>query len=196
MFGYDVPMEELHPGASDRSRVYDLDASDPHGELIDREQFSVEEIAQIGAVMRAMGRLREAEQRLADASLEYMKLNATDMRALHFLIVCGNIGQVATPTMLSSHLNISSASTTKMLDRLERAGHVRREAHPTDRRALAIAVTEKTRAAAMETVGRQQAKRFHAAARLTPAERDTVIRFLDDMTAELSTSIDSWGNLE
>lgn len=189
-------MGDLEAEGAERFSVYDLNASDPRGELIERGEFSVEEIAQIGAVMRAMGRLREAEQRLSDASLEYMKLNATDMRALHFLIVCGNTEKIATPSMLSSHLNISSASTTKMLDRLERAGHVRRDPHPTDRRALAIAVTAETRRAAMATVGKQQARRFHAAARLTPTEREIVIRFLDDMTAELSTPIDSWGETD
>ena len=46
----------------------------------------------------------------------------------------------------------------------------------------------------MNTVGRQQAKRFHAAARLTAAERDVVIRFLGDMTNELSIADAAWAN--
>jgi hypothetical protein len=44
----------------------------------------------------------------------------------------------------------------------------------------------------METVGRQQAKRFYAAARLTPAERDVVIRFLTDMTEEITLRDEPW----
>lgn len=44
----------------------------------------------------------------------------------------------------------------------------------------------------METVGRQQAKRFHAAARLPGDERDVVIRFLRDMTAEITLRDESW----
>ena len=44
----------------------------------------------------------------------------------------------------------------------------------------------------MHTVGRQQAKRFYAAARLTADERTTVIRFLDDMTQEISITDEAW----
>ncbi|MGO1543855.1 MAG: MarR family winged helix-turn-helix transcriptional regulator [Gulosibacter sp.] len=177
---------------SSRSHVYSLNASDPAGELIDRTHVSDEESREISAVMQALGRLREAEQRLSDASLKYMKLNATDMRALHFLIVCGNTRTVATPGAIAAHLHISSASTTKLLDRLERGGHITRAPHPTDRRALAISVTEQTRQAAMDTVGRQQANRFYAVQRLSSSEREIVVRFLDDMAGEISLKDESW----
>lgn len=175
-----------------RWRVYGLQHSDPNSELIDRAHMSESDIAQISELMSAMGRLREAEQRLSDASLKYMKLNSTDMRALHYLIVCGNQGELATPGLIASHLNISSASTTKLLDRLERGGHITRAPHPTDRRALAITITDTTRRAAMDTVGRQQAKRFNAAARLTAQERDVVIGFLDDMAEEITLRDEEW----
>jgi hypothetical protein len=48
----------------------------------------------------------------------------------------------------------------------------------------------------MRTVGRQQAKRFLAAARLAPAERETVMRFLDDMTQEIEVSEEAWAGSE
>lgn len=175
-----------------RDEIYDVDVSDPSGELVDRTGMAADDIAQVTALMRALGGLRRAEDALAEASLRYMKLNRTDMRALHFLIACENNEAVATPGALSSHLGISSASTTKMLDRLERGGHITRAAHPTDRRALSIAITPETRRAAMATVGRQQAKRFYAAARLTAPERDVVIRFLDDMAAEIALADGAW----
>ena len=154
--------------------------------------MSAPDLAQIGAVMAALGELREAEDRLSEASLKYMKLNRTDMRSLHYLIVASHTGEVVTPGALSVHLRISTASTTKMLDRLERGGHIVRSSHPSDRRALAITITEETRQAAMDTVGRQQAKRFGAAARLKPHERETVIRFLRDMAGELDVSGLAW----
>lgn len=172
--------------------IYDVDSSDPKSRLVDRSALDPADVAQIGLVMGALGRLREAEQDLSNASLKYMKLNDTDMRALHFLIVAGNRGEIATPGAISSHLKISSASTTKLLDRLERAGHVTRKAHPSDRRALAIAITPETHEVAMNTVGAQQAKRFYAAARLTPTERDVVIRFLDDMAREITLGPEGW----
>lgn len=172
--------------------MYTLDSSDPDGRLVERGAHTPDDIRQIGELMTAIARLRDAEQKLADASQQYMKLGRTDMRALHYLIIAGNAGETATPGALAAHLGISSASTTKLLDRLERAGHITRALHPTDRRALAISITAHTREAAMETVGRQQAKRFHAAARLTTAEREVVIRFLNDMAEEITLQEGQW----
>ena len=178
------------------SAIYDIQASDPTGMLLDRGGIDADGIRQITAVMTALGELRDAEQRLAEASRQYMKLNETDMRALHYLIVCANRGAVATPGGIAQHLSISTASTTKLLDRLERGGHVLRSAHPSDRRALAITITPDTQRAAMETVGRQQARRFHSAARLTEPERDVVIRFLRDMAEELGLDGVAWAGVE
>lgn len=172
--------------------VYDVNASDPRQALIDRTGMDPEDVRQISELMGALASLRDAENELSEVSRRYMRLNDTDMRALHFLIVCSHQGILATPGTISSHLKISSASTTKLLDRLERGGHIARSAHPSDRRALAISITPETHHAAMETVGRQQSKRFFAAARLTRDERDVVIRFLRDMTEEIRLRDEPW----
>lgn len=172
--------------------IYDVEASDPRSTLIDREGVAPEDLQQIALVMGALGELREAEQRLSRASRRYMQLNETDMRALHYLIVCANRHAIATPGGIAQHLAISTASTTKLLDRLEKGGHIVRSPHPTDRRALAITITDETRQAAMQTVGRQQARRFYAAARLTREERALVIRFLEDMTNEIALPDEAW----
>ena len=190
-------MEKVERGpGSVSSNLYNVDSSDPDSRLVDRSALAGSDVRQIGDLMSAFVRLREAERRLSEASLRYMKLNDSDMRALHYLIVSGNHGSIATPGAIASHLNISSASTTKLLDRLERAGHITRAPHPTDRRALAISITDETHEAAMTTVGQQQANRFHAAARLTTEERDVVIRFLDDMAQELSIDDLEWAKTE
>jgi DNA-binding MarR family transcriptional regulator len=171
--------------ATASAAIYDVSANDPDSTLIDRSDVSAADLAQISEVMRALGAVRSAEDRMAEASQKYMKLGRTDMKALHFLIVSENQGAVTTAGAIAAHLEISSASTTKLLDRLQRGGHITRSPHPTDRRALAIRITPETRRAAYETVGPQQARRFHAAARLTPQEREIVIRFLQDMAREL-----------
>ena len=172
--------------------MFDLDSGDPRGEMIDRGTMTREDIEEIGELMNARGELRKAEERLSEASRKYMKLNDTDMKALHYLIVSGNRGEIATPGNLAAHLRITSAATTKLLDRLERDGHISREQHPSDRRAVSVAITDHTRTSAMETVGKQQARRFYAAARLTSEERQVVIRFIRDMAAEISHQDKPW----
>lgn len=178
--------------STDAPSIYDVDASDPRSILIDRSGLGAEEVAEISELMAALGQLRDAEQRLSEASREYMRLNQSDMRALHYLIVAAHTSAVTTPGAIAQHLGISTASTTKLLDRLEKGGHITRSPHPTDRRALAIAITSETHQAAMETVGRQQAKRFHAAARLSRDERGVVTRFLRDMTDEITLRDEAW----
>ncbi|UOQ56979.1 MarR family transcriptional regulator [Leucobacter allii] len=173
-------------------RLYDIDSSDPRSELVDRSDLDREDIAQIGRLMQALSGLRDAERALAQASERYMRLSAQDMRALHYLIVAKNRQEIVTPGRLAAHLKISPASTTKLLNRLERGGHVMRNMHPSDRRAFAIAVTAETEHSAMQTLGKQQSRRFLAAARLTRDEREVVIGFLTDMTQELSLRDVAW----
>lgn len=176
----------------ERSEIYTLGSSDPRSELTSTEGLGEQDVAQIDDLMRALAGLRQAEKELSEASLRYMRLNETDMRALHFLIVCENREEVATPGAIAAQLGISTASTTKLLDRLERGGHVRRRSHPNDRRALAISIEPATRAAAMRTVGAQHAGRFRAAARLSPHEREVVIGFLEDMASQISVDGVEW----
>ena len=163
--------------------MHDPRISDHDEELVNRSGLDDEQVDQIVRVMQSLRGWHEAERRMSEASSRYMKLNPTDMRALRFLIAARNQGEIATPGAISEYLGISSASTTKLLDRLERGGHIVRAPHPSDRRALAITVTDDTRIVARESVGRLHARRFDAAAALTPDEREVVIRFLDALSA-------------
>ncbi len=172
--------------------LYDVGSGYPTRDLVGGPDLSVDDLAQITRLMRALVELRETEQAIREASERYMKLSAQDMRALHYLIVARNRGDVVTPGMIAAFLKISAASTTKLLNRLERGGHIVRRMHPTDRRAFAIEITPETEASAKRTVGRQHAKRLYAAARLTSEERETVIRFLRDMSREISITNADW----
>ena len=174
------------------SSLYDVERNDPESSLIDRSGATPQDLKEIGELMAALGRLRDAEQHLSEASQRYMKLGRSDMRALHFLIVALHSKTLVTPSAIAAHLGISSASTTKLLDRLETGGHIVRAPHPNDRRALSITITDETREAAMQTVGRLQARRFYAAARLSSEDRAIVVRFLDDMTEQIALRDEAW----
>lgn len=170
----------------EKSEVYNIESSDPQQEFIDRSDMSPESLSEVNELLAAFGELREAEQALSEAAQQYMQLNITDMRAIHYLIVCSHRGLVGTPGGISAHLGISASATTKLLGRLERAGHIRRGPHPSDRRSQAISVVPETYASAMEAVGRQQSRRFLAAARLTSTEREVVTRFLRETKQDIT----------
>lgn len=75
---------------------------------------------------------------------------------------------------------------------LQARGHIVRNPHPTDRRSLQISVTPETRRVARDTVGRHHARRYEAAARLTPSEREVVIRFLRETTEAIDLKNADW----
>ncbi|MEW2050986.1 MarR family transcriptional regulator [Streptomyces sp. NPDC005476] len=69
-------------------------------------------------------------------------LHPTDVRALIDLLDADRAGVAATPGWLGARLGLNSASTTALLDRLERLRLVRRERDTGDRRRVLLAVTD------------------------------------------------------
>lgn len=67
-----------------------------------------------------------------------LALNTTDFEGLDLVFFRG----ATTPTELSKYTGLSSGSTTAMIDRLERAGLVRRQSNPNDRRGTLIVIDE------------------------------------------------------
>jgi len=78
--------------------------------------------------------------RLDQAAADRYGLNRTDMRALD---ITGRAGPLA-PTELARLLGFTTGGVTTVLDRLERAGYIRRQPDPADRRRQVVQVTEAT----------------------------------------------------
>lgn len=156
----------------------DLNYFSSDSEYSDRSHLSRAEIAQCNSVMEALHRWREADRALSEASRRYMRLNDSDMRAIRMIIHAQKQGQVVTPKDIAREVGISSASTTKLIDRLVAGGHLIRVPHSDDQRTICIEVTPQTAQTARETIGRQHSRRFDAAAAMSAAEREAVVRFL------------------
>lgn len=69
---------------------------------------------------------------------EHVGLNATDHQCLGLLEVHGDM----TPSRLAHRVGLSRSATTAALDRLERAGFVRREHDTVDRRRVIVRVDQ------------------------------------------------------
>ncbi|RFA11336.1 hypothetical protein B7R54_16180 [Subtercola boreus] len=68
----------------------------------------------------------------------HLSINSTDLGAMEHLIQSGPLS----PTELAHRLGITTAATTLVIDRLEKAGHASREAHPSDRRSVRVVPAE------------------------------------------------------
>ncbi|MYW64652.1 MarR family transcriptional regulator [Streptomyces sp. SID8379] len=120
-----------------------------------RHQESPEAVDTADA-MDTVHALRAVTVQLALRSSEFAQRNGmhpTDVRALIALMDALRAGEPVTAGRLGGELGLNSAGTTAALDRLERAGHVRRVRDPKDRRRVLVEVTEGAVALGQEHFG-------------------------------------------
>jgi len=141
------------------------------------------------AVMDAMKSVRsfsDAMDRMHGGLRGDMDMNATDLATLRMLIVREQRGEQVKPHDIARHLAISTASTTKLLDRLTASGHLERVPHPSDRRARVVVLTETARADFHRHFGERMRRMRAAMDTYTEDQLRTIVRFLGDMEAALA----------
>ena len=102
-----------------------------------------------GQVVGGLRALSTEIDRLDQAAADRYGLNRTDMRALD---IVGRAGPLA-PTALARLLGFTTGGVTTVLDRLEKAGYIRRRPDPGDRRRQLVETTEATAARDEEVFG-------------------------------------------
>ena len=110
-------------------------------------------------------------------------LTATDVRALVCLLDRERAGVPASPTWLAGQLRVTTASVSALLDRLERAGHVRRLPRTDDRRRVDVLVQDSAKELGWAFFGPLIDAAAGVLDRRTAAERAVIDAFLDDMAA-------------
>lgn len=145
------------------------------------------------AVLEAMRSYGAAETAMRSRTQRAMGMGHNDLLALRYLITAKQDGRSIGPKELTTYLGISSASTTVLIDRLERSGQVKREHSPFDRRALILVPTATTDAEIQAALGDVPERMIDVANRLDPAEAQVVVEFLQSMRAavdEIDTHVD------
>jgi DNA-binding MarR family transcriptional regulator len=132
-------------------------------------------------VLEAARGYRAAEAAMRRRTRNSMGMGENDLLALRFLIREKAQNRAVAPKDLSSYLGISSASTTILLDRLEKSGHLARRPSPTDRRSLVVEATLETDAEVRATLGEMHSRMMAVALTLDETEAQVVIRFLEGM---------------
>jgi MarR family transcriptional regulator, organic hydroperoxide resistance regulator len=104
-------------------------------------------------------------------------LGLTDMQMLHMLQLYGP----STPGHLAKWTGLSSGGVTVALDRLEKAGYLRREPNPGDRRSLLITLipARLRKVAAMYEGVENETRRLLAT--LPASDLEAVVRFFEAM---------------
>ncbi|NIZ91248.1 MarR family winged helix-turn-helix transcriptional regulator [Kineococcus rubinsiae] len=126
------------------------------------------------AVRDVIAGSRELTGRMA----QRMGMTVNDMSAIGELVQHGPMG----PSELARRLGIRTASATLMIDRLERAGHVRRVRDTVDRRRVTVTETDAARQASEDAWGPVIGAIDDYCASLPAGERDTVLRFFSHLT--------------
>ncbi|MFJ4470917.1 MarR family winged helix-turn-helix transcriptional regulator [Streptomyces sp. NPDC089424] len=131
------------------------------------------------ALRRMHGEIGRVVQRFAGER----GLHTTDVQALAAIL---DADEPMTPGRLRESLGLTSGAVTACLDRLERAGHIRRVRESSDRRVVHLYYVQDARAAA-HTHFRPLADATRSAMdRFTDEELAVVVRFLSVLNEELA----------
>lgn len=123
-----------------------------------------------------------AAQHVGHAFAARHGLGPTDLQALIAVMDAERSGTPITPGRLGEHLNLSSGSVTALIDRLERAGHIRRDRDSADRRRVHLRYAERGARVAVEFFGPLGRRTDAVLDRFTDEELTVVHRFLRAVT--------------
>ncbi|MFF5958750.1 MarR family winged helix-turn-helix transcriptional regulator [Streptomyces luteogriseus] len=135
-------------------------------------------------------RMNSEFNRIAQEFAQEQGLHLTDMQALIAILDAESDpdagGEPMTPGRLRGQLNLTSGAVTACLDRLERAGHIRRVRDAGDRRVVHLHYADTARGVARDYFRPLARSTDAARGRFSPGELDVVVRFLAEMNAELA----------
>ncbi|PPI69482.1 MarR family winged helix-turn-helix transcriptional regulator [Rathayibacter iranicus] len=134
-------------------------------------------------VLSAMRSYRVSEVSMRRRTRERMAMGETDLVAVQYLLRQQRIVVLVTGKDLAGHLSISSASTTVLIDRLVRSGHLLRKPHPTDRRGIVVEATIDSDQEVRATLAEMHRRMLEIAEGLDAAQAEVVVNFLRRMSA-------------
>ena len=117
-----------------------------------------------------------------NATSRKLGLNSADSACLSFLSIHG----VSTPTELASYTGLTTGATTAMLDRLEKAGFIRRKPNLEDRRGVVVEIDPHYTELAMPLVAGVQKAHNELLATYSDKELEVIADFLTRFTKNVT----------
>ncbi|RUR03226.1 MarR family winged helix-turn-helix transcriptional regulator [Labedella endophytica] len=139
-------------------------------------------------VLNLLRRYRTAEADMRARTRSSMNMNETDLIALRYLLKAQREDRIVLQRDLVRTLGVTSASVTALVDRLSKSGHVRRESHPNDRRAVIVVPTIDSDNEVRETLGAMHQRMIALVDGLDENELAAVAKFLGGMVSAVHAS--------
>ncbi|MFE6668724.1 MarR family winged helix-turn-helix transcriptional regulator [Streptomyces sp. NPDC057697] len=131
-------------------------------------------------------RMNSQFNRIAHEFAQSQGLHLTDMQALIALLDADPDEGPMTPGRLRRQLDLTSGAVTACIDRLEKAGHIRRVRAEDDRRVVHLYYEEAAKSIARDYFQPLARSTEAARAGFDPAELTVVARFLTEFNRELA----------
>jgi len=130
----------------------------------------------IAAIGKAVQAFQDATDSFDEAAAARLGINRTDLRCLGVVAARGpvSVGEIGRA------VDLTRGAATTALDRVERAGYVRRIRNPEDRRGVLIVMTDAGRAATGAIWAPMVAAGDVMLSRYSLAELRTILRFLEE----------------
>ncbi|MDQ0030913.1 MarR family winged helix-turn-helix transcriptional regulator [Arthrobacter bambusae] len=138
-------------------------------------------------LLNALRDYRASEAAMRRRTRTSMGMGETDLLALRYLLEAEHQGRSVSPKELAAWLGVTSASTTALIDRLVASGNVRREPHPSDRRALILRPTPGSDQEVRSTLGGMHSRMIDVARSFDAGETKVIIDFLRRMQTAVDT---------
>lgn len=132
-------------------------------------------------VLNALRRYRTAESSAQRRARETLGIGENALLALRVLLDAEKTGRSVNAKDLAEQLEITPASTSALVDRLVRSGHVERHADPHDRRGVILTATGASMRHVMRVLDQLDASAMEATEHLSSHEMAIIVAFLDQM---------------
>ncbi|MFF2993127.1 MarR family transcriptional regulator [Streptomyces sp. NPDC057950] len=149
--------------------------------------------ATAGQALYAMDRMIATAQFGQQDIARRLGLNVTDLTCLGFIIEASTEGRTPAAGDLAEQARLTTGAMTGVLNRLEKAGYVRRRADPQDRRRVHVVMEESAQERILQVYGPFYERLGALFADYTPDEIAVLADWLTRAKALLGDSLDEIG---
>jgi len=132
-------------------------------------------------VLNALRRYRSAETAAQRRAREALGIGENALLALRVLLDAESDGRSVNAKELADRLEITPASTSALVDRLVRSGHVERHADPHDRRGVILTASGGSMRQVLRVIDQLDTRAIEVAEHLPQSEMSVIVAFLEQM---------------